>query len=89
MNLPSTLADLLSEVSDGTTFLRCFDRALEIELEKLVSNFELIFYLSFFSINLIIVCLCEVQSSSLPKECKTHDKNSFFLPQTNIFRKIL
>ena len=89
MNLPSTLAGLLSEVSDGTTLLRCFDRALEIELEKLVSNFELIFYLSFFSINLIIVCLCEVQSSSLPKECKTHDKNSFFLPQTNIFRKIL
>ena len=48
MNLPSTLADLLSEVSDGTKFLRCFDRALEIELEKLVSNFELIFYLCLF-----------------------------------------
>ena len=42
------------------------------------SDFELIFYLclSFFLIDLIIGCLCEAQSSFIPKECKILDKNN-------------
>ena len=57
----------------------------------MASNFELIFYLClFFVIDLIIACLSEVQSSFLPKECKTQDKNGvFFTSDQNVSKNSL
>ena len=84
LNLSSTLADWLSETSDGRTFLRRFDKALEIIFASTFSReIGLQFWinvlsLSFFSISLIIACLCEVQISPLSKECDTQDKMFFF-----------
>ena len=88
--------DLLSEIRDGRTFLKRLDRALEIIFTTtLRRRIGLQFWinlltLSFFSINLKIACLCEVQSSSLPKECKTHDKNVvFFTSDQNVLKNSL
>lgn len=69
INLPSTQADWLSEISDERTLLRRIDEGHNLE-EKLASSFGLVFYLClFFSINFIIIaCLCEAQSSALSKE---------------------
>ena len=69
INLPSTQADWLSEISDERTLLRRIDEGHNL-VEKLASSFGLVFYLClFFSINFIIIaCLCEAQSSALSKE---------------------
>ena len=93
MNLPSAQADWLSEISDARTFLRRFDKALEIIFASKFSReiglqFRInLLSLSFFSINLIVACLFEVQCSPLSKECETQDKNVFFYFRPKCFEK--
>ena len=43
----------------------------------------------FFLINLIIACLCEVQSSPLSKECETQDNFFFFTLDQNVSKNSL
>ena len=82
--------DWSSEISDGRTLLTRFDRALEIIFASTFSReigFQFwinLLSLSFFSINLIVACLCELQSSPLSKECETQDENVYFTSDQSV-----
>ena len=55
----------------------------------MVSRTELIFRLYLSSIDFLIVCVCEIQSSLLPKEWKQHVKNGVFTSDQNVSKNAL